>query len=309
MTVSQLECFLAVARRRHFARAADGIGKSQPALTVHVQRLEADLGVALFVRAGRQIRLTPAGELLVPYAEKLLRDNLEARAQMTEVREGSLGLVRVGVIPTIAAHFLPAVLKEFKSHFPKVTVPLREESATPMLTALLQNGEIDVSIALRPLRSAGLKSRALFTEEFCLAVSRRHRLSRQKSIALARLRNEKFIVYKAPGHNTRETTLRYCRSAGFEPDVAFESGQAETIQCLVASNLGVTLLPEMVLRVRPASDLAMLRIQPPTPTRTVVVTWKPGRYLSTNARQFLNCVETVARGFAGLPQDRHPQMD
>jgi len=100
------------------------------------------------------------------------------------VRGGSLGVVRVGVIPTIAAHFLPSVLQEFRSQFPKVTVLLREESTTPLLTALLHSGEIDLSIALRPLRSAGLKYETLFTEEFCLAVSLDHPLSKYRSVPL-----------------------------------------------------------------------------------------------------------------------------
>lgn len=294
MTVTQLECFRAVARRRHFARAADSLGKTQPALTVHVQRLEADLGVRLLERSGRQVLLTPAGEILLPYAEKILADTAEARLRMSEVHGGTLGVVRIGVIPTIAAHFLPAVFREFKSRFPQVTVLLREESTTPMLTALLHSGEIDLSIALRPLRSEGLKPRTLFTEEFCLAVSSQHPLSVQASVPIARLKREKFILYKTAHHNTRETTLQYCRNAGFEPEVAFESEQAETIQYLVASNLGITLLPETVLRHRAGQNISMVRIQPPTPRRTVVATWRPGRYLSNNARQFLHCAETVA---------------
>jgi LysR family transcriptional regulator, hydrogen peroxide-inducible genes activator len=294
MTVTQLESFRAVARKRHFAQAATSLGKTQPALTVHVQRLEADLGVTLLERAGRQVVLTPAGEILLLYADKILADVNEARLRMAEVRGGNVGAVRIGVIPTIAAHFLPAVFKEFRVHFPQVTVLLREESTTPLLTALLQSGEIDLSIALRPLRSAGLKPRILFTEEFCLAVSLDHPLHAQASVPIARLKREKFILYKIPGHNTRELTIQYCRNAGFEPDVAFESEQAETIQYLVASNLGVTLLPEMVLRHQAGQNVAMVRIQSPTPRRTVVATWRPGRHLSTNARQFLRCAESVA---------------
>jgi LysR family hydrogen peroxide-inducible transcriptional activator len=303
MTINQLSCFIAVARRRHFARAADSLDKSQPALTVHVQRLEADLGVTLFERSGRQVSLTPAAEILLPYAEKLLSDTIEARLRMEEVRGGTLGVVRVGVIPTIAAHFLPSVLQDFRSHLPKVTVLLREEGTTPRLTALLQSSEIDLSIALRPLRSAGLKYETLFSEQLCLAVSLDHPLSAQPSVSLSRLAREKFVLYKTPGHNTRELTLQYCRNAGFEPQVAFESEQAETIQCLVASNLGVTLLPEMVMRDRMSNKMAMVRIQSPVPKRIVVATWRPGRYLSTSGRQFLQTIERVARSWGETGRD------
>jgi DNA-binding transcriptional LysR family regulator len=298
MTVTQLECFRAIARRRHFARAADALGKTQPALTVHIQRLEADLGVTLFERTGKQVSLTSAGHILLPYAEKILADTAEARARMAEVHGGSLGVLRIGVIPTIAAHFLPAVFKEFKSRYPRVSLLLREESVTPALTSLLLSREIDLSIALRPLSSAGLKAYPLFTEEFCVAVSAKHPLSSQASVPLARLKREKFILYKTPGHNTREVTLQYCRNAGFEPEVAFESEQAETIQYLVASDLGITFLPSMVLRHRAGLNIAMVRIQAPTPRRTLVAAGKPGRYLSVHGRQFLQCAEKVANVWA-----------
>jgi DNA-binding transcriptional LysR family regulator len=297
MTVTQLECFLTVVRHRHFARAADSLGKTQPALTIQIQRLEADLGVKLLERSRRQVSLTSAGAILLPYAEKILEETAEARLRMSEVRGGTLGVVRVGVNPTVAAHFLPAVLKEFRVGFPGVRVVLREESVTPALATLLHSGEIDMSIALRTPRSAGLRDRTLFTEEFCLAVSLQHALSSQSKVSLGRLKGEKFILYKTPGHHTRQMTLQACRSVGFEPDVAFESEQAETIQYLVASNLGITLLPEMVLRHRSGQDVAMIRIQPPTPRRTVVATWRSGRYLSKSARQFLQCAETVAEGW------------
>jgi DNA-binding transcriptional LysR family regulator len=297
MTVDQLECFRTVARKRHFARAADALGKTQPAVSVQVQRLEADLGVTLFERTGRQVVLTPAAELLLPYADRILADNEEARVKMEEVQGGTLGLVRIGVIPTVAAHFLPAVFKDFKSRFPKVTVMLQEEGRTTLISALLRSNQIDLGIALEPPKSAGMKSVKLFTEELCLTVSLEHRLSKRTSVSIEQLKNEKFILYKTEGHNSRELTLQCCRNAGFEPEVAFESEQAATIQYLVASNLGVTLLPEMVLRHRAGQNIAMVRIQPATPRRTLVAIWKPGRYLSAHTRQFLQCAEHAAKDF------------
>src|SRR5581483_2653193 len=117
------------------------------------------------------------------------------------------------------------------------------------------------------------------------------------SVPLTRLRREQFILYKTPGHHMRELTLQCCRNAGYDPEVAFESEQAQTILNLVASNLGVTLLPQMVLQHRQGQNIAMIRIEPPTPRRTIVAAWRAGRYLSVNARQFLQCCETTARSF------------
>jgi DNA-binding transcriptional LysR family regulator len=299
ITLNQLECFRAVARRRHFAKAAVTLGRTQPALSVQVQRLEAELGVTLFERTGKQVLLTPAGEILLPYAEGVLASTEEARVKMAEVHGGTLGLVRVGIIPTVAAYFLPTVLKEFKARYPKVTVLLREESRTPLLVDLLESNEIDLSVGLERRTSSGLKSTKLLVEELCLAVSTQHPLSSLPSVPITRLRREQFILYKTPGHNNRELTLQYCRNAGFEPEVAFESEQAQTILNLVASNLGVTLLPHMVLQQRKGQNIAMIRIEPPTPRRTIVVSWKAGRYLSVSARQFLQCCETTAQSLGG----------
>jgi DNA-binding transcriptional LysR family regulator len=294
MTITQLECFLAIARTRHFGHAADHLGRTQPALSVQVQRLEAALGTALFERSPRQIRLTTAGEILLPYAERILADIDESRAKILDAKGGKLGVLRIGVLPTVAAHFLPVVMGVFKERCPGVTVVLREESRTDQLVPLVQNGEIDLSIARHPLASAGLKSRAVLTEELCLAVSRKHPLARIPTVLLSQLKSERFILYKSPLHSTRELTLRFCRNAGFEPKVEFESEQAQTIQNLVAANLGITLLPEMVLRNH-SSDLVMVRIQPPAPSRTLVVSWKSGRYLSTTTRTFIGVAEKVGR--------------
>jgi DNA-binding transcriptional LysR family regulator len=295
MTVTQLECFLAVARSSHFGRAAENLRRTQPALSVQVQRLEAELGTALFDRSARKVRLTSAGEILLPYAERILADVDESRAKILDAKGGNLGVLRIGVLPTVAAHFLPAVMAVFKARCPDVSVSLREESRTEQLIPLLQSGEIDLSIARRPIAHAGLKSHAVLTEELCLAVSRKHPLARADSVAPSQLRSERFILYKSPLHSTRELTLQFCRSAGFEPKVEFESEQAQTIQNLVAANLGITLLPEMVLRNHNGLELVMVRIQPPAPTRTLVVSWKAGHYLSATVRKFLTIAEKVGR--------------
>jgi DNA-binding transcriptional LysR family regulator len=295
VTLNQLECFRAVAHRRHFAKAAETLGRTQPALSVQIQRLETEMGVTLFERTGKIVQLTAAGEILLPYSDRILGAVDEAAIKMAEVHGGTLGHVRIGTIPTVAAHFLPSVLRDFRARFPNVTVLLREEGRTPGLVALLENHEIDLSIGLEPRPATGLKFTKLLVEEFCVAVSQQHPLSSLTSVPISRLRREPFILYKTPGHHNREIILQYCRNAGFEPDVAFESEQAETIQNLVASNLGITLLPHMVLQHRKGQNIAMVRIEPPTPRRSVVAAWRIGRYLSVNARQFLVSCETIAR--------------
>lgn len=303
MTVTQLECFLAIARAGHFGRAAEQLGKTQPALSVQIRRLETDLGITLFERIGRQVRVTSAGEILIPHAERIFADVQESRTKMLEVKGGSLGVVRIGVLPTVAAYFLPAVLAAFKAQFPEVTIVLREESRTGLLIPLIQNSEIDLAIALSATPSADLRSHVLLTETLSVAVGRKHPLARKSRVALPDLEHEKFILYKSPHHSTRQLTLEYCRNAGFDPKVEFESEQSETIQNLVAANLGITLLPDMVLERRLGSDLRKVEILPPAPSRTIVASWKTGRYLATATRRFMQCAEKVGRDWHGKKED------
>jgi DNA-binding transcriptional LysR family regulator len=295
MTVTQLECFLAIARARSFGRAADHLGKTQPALSVQIRRLETDLGITLFERFGRQVRVTGAGEILIPHAERILAEVKESRTRMLEVKGGTLGVVRIGVLPTVAAYFLPAVLACFKAEFPDVIIILREESRTALLLPLIRNSEIDLAFALGAPPSADIRSRELLTENLSLAVGRKHPLARKAAVTLSELEHEKFILYKSPVHSTRQLTMEFCHNAGFDPMVEFESEQAETIQNLVAANLGITILPDMVLERRLGTDLRRVRILAPAPSRTIMASWKTGRYLATTTRRFLQCAEKVGR--------------
>lgn len=298
MTISQLEAFRAVARLRHFGRAAERLGKSQPALSLQVQKLESEIGGALFERAARRIALTEAGELLLPRSERILAEIEEARREMDELRGGFRGLVRIGVLPTVAAHFFPPVLTRFQQVYPGVEVLLREERRSPDLLDVLIGGDVDLAVCLRQAAHPALEYIPLLTEEFLLAVSREHPLAGRKSVAVSRLREERFVVYKTVGHNTRENLMHACHTAGFKPRIAFESEQAETIQYLVASNLGVTFLPSMVLRHGSDKGIVPLRLTQPTLTRTIVVARRADRRLPKACRDLAELTVEAGREWA-----------
>src|SRR4051812_27854927 len=120
MTLTQVEYFVAVARERHFRRAADCLERTQPAVSLQIQRLEGELGLRLFERNGVRVSLTGAGELFLPHAERILLESKAAVLRMEEVRVGISGRIRIAVVPTVAAHFLPGVLSKFSSTYPNV---------------------------------------------------------------------------------------------------------------------------------------------------------------------------------------------
>ncbi|MFN7938504.1 MAG: LysR family transcriptional regulator [Bryobacteraceae bacterium] len=299
MTLTQLECFLAVAKALHFGRAAQELGKTAPALSVQMQRLESSLGVTLFDRAGRGVVLTGAAELLIPHAERVLAEAREATSRMTAVRSGKRGLIRIGVLPTVAAHFLPHILQRFRATHPETVVLLREEGQTPHLHPLLESNEIELALCRGPFRIESLKAIPLLTEEYCLGVSRNHWLYGKEKVSVSELQGERFVVYKSPGHANRLVLFEMCNKVGFEPTIAFESEQAETMQYLVAANLGITVLPEMVLRHGADKGVWMIRLQAPTLRRTIVATWKAGRYLSPFARAFVACARQAGKSWPG----------
>src|SRR5271156_5566423 len=158
MTLTQLECFLAVARERHFRRAGDRLERTQPAISLQIQRLEGELGLRLFERSGVRVSLTGAGELFLPSAERIVSESKLALVKMEEVRGGVSGRIRIAGVPTVAAHFLPQVLNKFGSRFPSVELTIHEEKLSQDVISELMQGDIDIAFTVVTPHISGLKS-------------------------------------------------------------------------------------------------------------------------------------------------------
>jgi LysR family hydrogen peroxide-inducible transcriptional activator len=289
MTLTQLECFLAVARERHFRRAADRLERTQPAISVQIQRLEGELGLRLFERNGVRVSLTGAGELFLPNAERILSESKLALVKMEEVRGGVSGRIRIAVVPTVAAHFLPQVLSKFGSHFPNVELTIHEEKLSQDVITELVQGDIDLAFTVVATHLSGLKSWTLLKEEFCVGVAQTHALASCAEIAPARLKDEKFVTYLNPRHQSREILFSVCRRAGFDPKIAFESEEAETIQNFVSANLGIAILPEMVLRHARRRGISAIPLEGgDVPSRTIMIHRKVGTYASKALTHFIS---------------------
>src|SRR5580700_10882557 len=171
MTLTQLECFTAVARERHFRRASEHLDRTQPAVSLQIQKLESDLGLTLLNRNGSHVTLTGAGEMFLPYAERILTESKLVMVRMEEIRGGPRERIRIGALPTVAAHFLPGVFVRFRALFPDVELTLREEKLSHNLIARLDGGDIDVALALDGNTPAGIGAWPLLKEELCVAVA------------------------------------------------------------------------------------------------------------------------------------------
>jgi len=250
MEMHQLRYVVAVARARNFSRAAEQCHVSQPSLSQQIQKLEEELGERLFDRMKREAKLTAHGEAFLPRALRILEEVDLARREASDARSLLLGRLSVGVLPTIAPYLLPAVLGDFAKRFPSVEIVAQEET-TALLLKLANACEIDFAVASRPIQDRRMEVQDLFTEELRLALPPRHSLTRKRTVRLADLEKEPFIVMKE-GHCLGDQVLNFCERRDLKPTISFRTAQLETIQALVLSGVGISLVPAMAARKKRA---------------------------------------------------------
>jgi DNA-binding transcriptional LysR family regulator len=277
----QLRQFVTVAREEHLTRAADLLGISQPTLSRSIARLEAELGLPLFSRPGRAIRLTRHGRLLLDGAERAL-ESLHTQLQvLADEVNAERGRVALAFLHTLGVEAVPRMLRDFRAAHPGVRFALTQDSAGVML-ARLRAGEVDLCLTAPLPDEPGVTARALDEQRIDLFVPAGHPLARAGGIRLAEAAGEDFICM-APGHGLRTITDDLFRSAGFTPRIAFEGEQVGTVRGLVAAGLGVALLPAPRTPQAAAPSEAdgqqavAVRITAPKAGRTVGLAWMADR--------------------------------
>jgi LysR family hydrogen peroxide-inducible transcriptional activator len=243
MDVQQLRYFSAVARTGSFTKAAAQEQVSQPALSQQIHRLEAELGLPLFERLGRSVRLTENGQVLLPRVLAMLQELGAAKAEMESLLDGTQGELRIGCIPTIMPFYLAPRLPEFAARHPGVSLRLVEDT-TARLIEKLQSGDLDLAVLALPVASPDLVCSELFREELMLALASGHAMAEAPAVNLKDLRGERMLLLKE-GHCFRDNVLTACRRANFEFESVFESDQFASIFPLVAAGFGISLIPAM----------------------------------------------------------------
>ena len=255
MELYQLEYFLEAARQRNFTRAAAHLHLAQAALSAQIRNLEAELGTPLFNRGRRETVLTAAGETLRQHAEALLERADAAKRAVHDLIGLRGGRLTIGAIPSVSACLLPAVIASFRKRYPLVELALFE-GTSEAVAQWVESGRVEFGIVQLPATSGSFEEHPLFTEPFVALVAKSNPVAKQKAISLANLANEPFILYKG---RARDTALTACRAAGFEPRIACESGELETIRSLVAAGLGIAILPQLATR-QPTAECAVLHL-------------------------------------------------
>ena len=277
MTLTELRYIVAVARERHFGRAAEACFVSQPTLSVAVKKLEEELGLQLFERGQGEVSVTAAGQKIVEQAQRVLEEAARIREIAAAGRDPLAGPLRLGAIYTIGPYLLPKLIPILRRAAPAMQLHI-QENFTHVLAELLKNGEADVIAIALPFQEPGIETRAVYDEPFMVAVPKGHPWQARKRISSEELTKESLLLL-GEGHCFRDQVLDIChvvRSKERNPLArALEGGSLETIRQMVAGGVGVTVLPSTSINSNTSSDL--IRVLPfarPTPMRRVALAWR-----------------------------------
>ncbi|MCU0968945.1 MAG: hydrogen peroxide-inducible genes activator [Rubrivivax sp.] len=278
MTLTELKYIVAVARERHFGRAAEACFVSQPTLSVAIKKLEEELDVRIFERGGSEVSVTPLGEQIVRQAQQVIEQAAAIKEIAKAGKDPVSGPLRLGVIYTIAPYLLPELVRHAIERVPQMPLML-QENFTSRLLEMLRTGELDVAILAEPFPDAGLAIAQLYDEPFVAAVPATHPLAQRTAVSAEQLKNETMLLL-GTGHCFRDHVLEVCPEfARFASDAegirrSFEGSSLETIKYMVASGMGVTVVPQLGVPREPQPHVRYVPFTEPVPTRRVVLAWR-----------------------------------
>jgi LysR family hydrogen peroxide-inducible transcriptional activator len=268
MTLTELKYIVAVARARHFGHAAEACFVAQPTLSVAIKKLEDELGVTLFERGGSEVSVTPLGAQIVAQAERVLEQTAAIKELAKQNKDPLAGPLRLGVIYTVGPYLLPPLVKNLIEHVPQMPLVL-QENFTVKLLDLLRQGELDAAIMALPLPEHGMAVQPLYDEPFVVAMPKNHPWATRADISAEDLKSET-VLEVCP------EMARFSSSPGNGMQRTFEGSSLETIRHMVASGIGLTVLPRASVpdMKDPNGMLTFVPFQDPAPSRRVVIVWR-----------------------------------
>lgn len=280
MTLTELRYIVAVAREKHFGKAARTCYVSQPTLSIAIKKLEEELGIQLFERRSSDVTVTPIGELVVEQAQRALEAAATVKQVAQQGKDQLSGPLRIGAIYTVGPYLFPELIPVLRKLAPKMPLVV-EENYTSVLTEKLKHGELDVIIIALPFSEQGVVTLPLYKEPFVVLMPAAHPLTQRKTIRSSQLENETVLLLGA-GHCFRNHVLEACPACIPKPgregelEHTIEGSSLETIRHMVVSGLGVTVLPCTAAGADRYSQrlLEIRRFANPIPNRTVAIAWR-----------------------------------
>ena len=292
--IRELEYLDAIDRYRHFGRAAAACHVSQPTLSGQIIKLEEQLGVTLIERHRRNIMLTPAGNQLLVKARKVLNAAHDLEITAKNLGDPLSGEMHLGLIPTLAPYLLPHIMPDLIECLPRMEFFLHEQQ-TADLVRDLDKGQLDALILPWLDDMTDFDAYDLFDESFVLAVNRKHPLAKKKRVKMSDLKGCHVLTLE-DGHCLRDQALGYCFSAGADEDKRFQATSLETLRYMVASGIGITLLPKLsVIDQRENSGIVYIPFQQPVPSRRIVLLIRQNYTRQETVREIVSLIRKTVK--------------
>jgi LysR family transcriptional regulator, transcriptional activator of the cysJI operon len=286
MDVRDLQIFLSVSKHLNYTRAGEEINLSQPSVSVRIHQLESELRVKLFEQLGKKVVLTDAGQLLVPYANRVIAAVDDAHHAIDELQGLERGSLRIGASTTPGMYLVPQVVARFKRSHPKIDIHLRIKDTREVEDGVLNN-EFDFGFVGGHLAAAEVSAHAWLTDELLLVVSPDHRLRNKKTVRKQDLEGESFIVRES-GSATRATIVTQLQQANFELETVIEMENPESIKKAVQSGLGIAFISKFAIATElKAKTLTAIRVRDLTINRELKIVHRKDKHLSRAAVAFI----------------------
>ena len=273
MNFRQLRYFVVVAEELHFGRAASKLHMAQPPLSMQIKRLEETIGVLLFERTKRQVKLTPAGSVLYKEAQQILAQVASAQKKVQQAARGELGDLSVAFVSSAMYSVLPPWISRFRQQYPSVTLHLQERTTMEQIESLLAQ-QIDIGYVRPPVLNESIDSRCVWQENLVVALPVDHSLSKRRRISVRDLSSVSFILFpRALATDLYDNIISFCQQAGFSPDIVQTAAQLQTLLGLVAAGLGVAIVPAATQKLQ-REGVCYKPFVEATPTTELRVVWR-----------------------------------
>ncbi|MBY0096664.1 LysR family transcriptional regulator [Mesobacillus maritimus] len=289
MELRQLQYFAEVAKREHVTEAAAHLHVAQSAVSLQISKLEDELGVSLFERVGRNVKLTQIGKSFLTHVKKALKELDNAKQHVEEFLDPEQGTIKVGYPTSLASHLLPTIVSAFREKNPKISFHLNQGSYASLIEAV-KNGDLDLAfLGPVPTNEADIKGTTLFTESLSALVHIGHPLAKNKSLSLTDLRSDDFVLFPK-GYVLRQLVVDACKQAGFSPNITSEGEDMDALKGLVSAGIGMTLLPDSTISESVPRFTVKIPVVDPKVTRTVGIIIPKTREIAPSEKIFYQFV-------------------
>ncbi|MGE8203509.1 cidABC operon transcriptional activator CidR [Heyndrickxia sp. NPDC080065] len=285
MDIQHLKYFVAVATEGNFTKAAQMLYVSQPTISKMVKSIEEELGVVLFDRTGKQIKLTDAGEIIFVQAQNIIKSFQNLSSELDDLMQLKTGNIQIGLPPMVGSRFFPKVIHEFHKQYPNITVQLVEDGAKKVERDV-GNGTLDLGVVVLPTNEKLFHTFSFVNEKLMLLTHLDHPLSKKDEVKLSELELESFILFRKD-FTLHDRIITECVRAGFHPNIIYESSQWDFISEMVIAELGIALLPETVCRQVNQEKVSIIPLVEPIIPWHLGIIWRKDRYLSFAAREWI----------------------